>query len=242
MRVEDVKKFAMQLRSEGIDAFEYGESNPNGDGIRVGIQVAELGFFFIDELNDPSNEQLVAAREFVDDVHLSTVARALNNVEILSLRDRTTSGPVGKRSTKPVSAAYQAYEPKHAPGYKFRWLDVELLYKGNKGADVSADFLVEQLLAHPTIVEFGPDAILEGLHVSGAIRAAEHSAAHVIGEASAALFAVGVPFLLLHGVIAVAVAGGSLVATHQIRKLLERNRRKRLRRELRGYLQDLRAQ
>jgi hypothetical protein len=64
MRVEDVKKFATQLRSEGIDAFEYGESNANGDGIRVGIQVAELGFFFIDELNDPSNEQLVAAREF----------------------------------------------------------------------------------------------------------------------------------------------------------------------------------
>jgi hypothetical protein len=28
MGVEDVKKFAMQLRSEGIDAFEYGESNP----------------------------------------------------------------------------------------------------------------------------------------------------------------------------------------------------------------------
>jgi len=64
MRVDDVKKFATQLRGEGIEAFEYGESNPNGDGIRIGIQVVELGFFSIEELNDPSNERLVAAREF----------------------------------------------------------------------------------------------------------------------------------------------------------------------------------
>ncbi len=64
MRDEDVKSFASQLRDEGIDAHEWGESIPGGGGVLIGIVVKGLGFFPVWELNDPANQELLAARDF----------------------------------------------------------------------------------------------------------------------------------------------------------------------------------
>jgi hypothetical protein len=64
VRDEDVKSFAGQLREEGIDAHEWGESIPSGGGILIGIVVKGLGFFPVWELNEPANKELLAARDF----------------------------------------------------------------------------------------------------------------------------------------------------------------------------------
>lgn len=62
MRDEDLKLFAGKLRAEGINATEYGQSTDLG--VEFGIEVAGLGFFSVQELNDPHNNQLLAARDF----------------------------------------------------------------------------------------------------------------------------------------------------------------------------------
>jgi hypothetical protein len=64
VRDEDVKSFAGQLREEGIDAYEWGESIPSGGGILIGIVVKGLGFFPVWELNESANKGLLAARDF----------------------------------------------------------------------------------------------------------------------------------------------------------------------------------
>ena len=63
MRDEDVKEFASQLRSAGIDAYEWGESI-EGKGVVLGIIVVGVGFFPVWELNKPENQGLLAARDF----------------------------------------------------------------------------------------------------------------------------------------------------------------------------------
>ena len=64
MRDEDVKAFAGQLQSEGIDAHEWGESMEGRKGVLFGIKVAGLGFFPLWELNEPGSQRLLAARDF----------------------------------------------------------------------------------------------------------------------------------------------------------------------------------
>ena len=64
LKDEDVKEFARQLWSEGIDAREWGESIGSGRGVLLGIMLTGLGFFPLWELNEPHNQQLVAARDF----------------------------------------------------------------------------------------------------------------------------------------------------------------------------------
>jgi hypothetical protein len=64
VRDEDVKEFANQLRSAGIDAYEWGESIPGEKGVLCGIIVAGLGFFPVWELNKPDNQGLLGARDF----------------------------------------------------------------------------------------------------------------------------------------------------------------------------------
>jgi hypothetical protein len=64
MRDEDVKEFASQLRSAGIDAHEWGESIEGGKGVVCGIIVAGLGFFPVWELNNVDNQELLADRDF----------------------------------------------------------------------------------------------------------------------------------------------------------------------------------
>jgi hypothetical protein len=64
VRDEDVKAFAAQLRSEGIDAHEWGESIEGGGGILIGIVIKDVGFFPVWELNDPAHQTLLAARDF----------------------------------------------------------------------------------------------------------------------------------------------------------------------------------
>jgi hypothetical protein len=64
MKDEDVKEFASQLRSAGIDAHEWGESMEGGMGVVCGIIVAGLGFFPVWELNSADNQELLAARDF----------------------------------------------------------------------------------------------------------------------------------------------------------------------------------
>jgi hypothetical protein len=64
LKDEDVKEFARQLLSEGIDAHEWGESIGSGRGVLLGIMLTGLGFFPLWELNEPHNQQLVAARDF----------------------------------------------------------------------------------------------------------------------------------------------------------------------------------
>ena len=64
MKEEDVKEFASQLRSAGIDAYEWGESIEGGKGVVLGIIVVGLGFFPVWELNKPDNQGLLAARDF----------------------------------------------------------------------------------------------------------------------------------------------------------------------------------
>jgi hypothetical protein len=61
---EEVKEFASQLRSAGIDAYEWGESIEGGKGVVFGIIVADIGFFPVWELNKPDNQGLLAARDF----------------------------------------------------------------------------------------------------------------------------------------------------------------------------------
>jgi hypothetical protein len=63
MRDEDLKGFASQLRSAGIDAYEWGESI-EGKGVVCGVIVAGLGFFPVWELNDAANQVLLASRNF----------------------------------------------------------------------------------------------------------------------------------------------------------------------------------
>ena len=64
MKDDDVKPFAGQLRSEGVDAYEWGESLGGGKGVVFGIMVVGLGFFPVWELNRPENQTLLAARNF----------------------------------------------------------------------------------------------------------------------------------------------------------------------------------
>jgi hypothetical protein len=64
VRDEDVKEFASQLRDEGIDAYEWGESVEGGKGLVFGINVSGLGFFPVWELNQPDNQTILAARDF----------------------------------------------------------------------------------------------------------------------------------------------------------------------------------
>ena|SRR5215469_2523698 len=61
---EDVKEFASQLREQGIEAYEWGESIEGGRGVVLGINITELGFFPMWELNQPENQKLLAARDF----------------------------------------------------------------------------------------------------------------------------------------------------------------------------------
>ena len=63
VRDEDVKAFASQLCAEGIDAHEWGEETIEGR-ILIGIIVKGLGFFPVWELNDPTNQALLASRNF----------------------------------------------------------------------------------------------------------------------------------------------------------------------------------
>ena len=64
MKDEDVKEFASRLRSQGIDAREWGESIEGGKGVLLGMVITGLGFFPVWELNEPDNLEFVAARDF----------------------------------------------------------------------------------------------------------------------------------------------------------------------------------
>jgi len=61
---EDVKEFATQLRGQGIEAYEWGESIEGGKGVVFGITVSNVGFFPVWELNHPVNQKLLVARDF----------------------------------------------------------------------------------------------------------------------------------------------------------------------------------
>ena len=62
MRDDDIKALVSQLRSEGIGAHEFGDRIEGSKP--MGIVVKGVGFLSLWELNDPSNQTLLACRDF----------------------------------------------------------------------------------------------------------------------------------------------------------------------------------